>query len=747
MRRLAGVCAALLLGWTLAGCRAGDDDAPNPDPAANLIPRADIFGDPARSSASLNPQGDTIAFLAPHNGVLNIWTAPASNPRDERPLTRARTRGIHKYLWAETGRHILYLQNVPDAEGDENRRIHVVEVGTGIDQDLTPLSGVQARIVGVSPGEPHVIVAALNDRDRAWPDVYRIDIRSGARTLVERNADTGRRFAEYYADRSNRVRLALRTRDDGSSEIWRREKGGWSRLLTIPFEDAASVKFLTFEGGGDSFLMLDSTGGDRAGLVRVNATTGVKTRLGESSFADVTDVWLHPLTRAPQAFAADYLRREWSALVPEAEQDLAFLDENLTGEMKVLSRSRDDSRWIVLEEGPRTPGRTWLYDRSGPQGRRLQPLFYNRPALQSRRLAAMTPIEIPARDGLTLVSYLTLPVESDPDSDSRPGTPLPLVLVVHGGPWARDSYGFNSVHQWLADRGYAALSVNFRGSTGFGKTFLNAGNGQWGAKMQEDLQDAVAWAVKREIAKPDRIAIMGQSYGGYAALAGLAFTPGVYACGVSLVGPSNLVTLLNSTPPQWAAYRAELYKRVGHPSRDAALLRGRSPLTRARMIEQPLLIAQGARDEHVPRAEADQMLDAMRGRNASFVYLLYPDEAHGLAKPQNKLSFYATAEGFLGRCLGGPVQPLADDFRGASAFTMAGLNYLPDLRALAPPPRVQTTSAKSNDAARRYRRTRNVARTDEFVGPDLPIATHPPPAPRASPSEEPLGESTARPEN
>jgi dipeptidyl aminopeptidase/acylaminoacyl peptidase len=728
MGRLAGLCAALLLALTVVGCRAGDERAPREDRAAHLIPRAHIFGDPARTDAALNPQGDRIAFLAPAGGYLNVWVMPtdAANPANglsqARPYTRDRRRGIRKFLWAETGRHILYLQ---DASGDENWRLRVVDLANGDDRDLTPLAGVQARIVGTSPGEPNIVMAALNDRDRAWHDLYRIDILSGDRELVARNANASRRFADYYTDRGNQLRLALRPLDDGSSEIWSRsDKGAWSRLITIPFEDAASTRFLTFESSGDSFLMLDSMGLDRAALVRIDAATGRREVLGASAHADVVDAWVHPLTQAPQAFAADYLRLEWDALDDGADQDLAYLDANLVGDASVISRSRDDSRWIVEEEGPRTPARTWLYQRStNADARSLKPIFDNRPVLQDRRLAAMIPVEIPARDGLTLVSYLTLPVGSDSDSDGVPETPLPLVLVVHGGPWARDSYGYNPFHQWLADRGYAALSVNFRGSTGFGKVFLNAGNGEWGAKMQRDLRDAAAWAVERKIARRDQVAIMGQSYGGYAALAGLAFTPTVYACGVSVVGPSNLVSLLNSIPPYWSAYRAELYKRVGHPVRDAAMLRERSPLFSAGRINQPLLIAQGARDPRVARTEADQLMGAVRGRNEAFVYLLYPDEGHSLTRPQNRLSFYAAAERFLGKCLGGPVQPLADDFRGASARTLAGLSYMPDLRSMAPPLPVQATSAKASDAARRYRRARHIADPDEYASPDLPIAT------------------------
>lgn len=719
MKRWAGVIAALSLSLAATACQ--DSDRAGAASGADLIPRAALFGDPAAASAAINPAGNTIAYLAPSNGYLNIWTMRADTLRDATPLTQDRTRGIRKFTWAETGNHILYQQ---DAAGDENWRLYVVDVETRQTRALTP-EGARADIVGLTPAEPNIVMAAINDRDPAWFDLYRIDILTGERTLVERNT---RNFGEYFVDRANRLRLAARTRPDGSAELWTRDaQGRWALFDNIPFDYVPSTRVLGFVAEGNSFLMLSSVDRSTAALVRVDMRSGAQAVLGENARADVVDVWQHPLTREPQAFASDYLRREWRPLDQTAARDIAFLDERLSGDPKVISRSRDDSVWIVLEEGPRTPGRTWLYQRNA-ETPRLTQIFDNRPALAGRDLARMIPLEIPSRDGLTLVSYLTLPTGADADNSGRPDEPLPLVLVVHGGPWSRDSYGFNPVHQWLADRGYAALSVNYRGSTGFGVSFLRAGNGEWGGRMQDDLSDAVQWAIQQGIAREDSVAIMGQSYGGYAAISGLAFTPKTFACGVSVVGPTNLVSLLNSIPPYWESFRSELYARVGNPTTQAQMLRDRSPLNSAHLITSPLLIAQGARDPRVPRAESDLLSESMRGRETPFVYLLYPDEGHGLARPQNRRSFYASAEVFLSNCLGGAAQPLtAADFEGASVQVVSGAGFIEGLSALAP-----QAPAQPRPPARPTRLPRATAPLDlkgagqdNEAAADAPIATRP----------------------
>ena len=707
-----GAAAALWLAALAAGCgQPGAHTAVPPPAAPPLIARADLFGDPVRTDAQLSPHGDKVAFLAPRDGVQNVWVMSVDNLAQAQPVTADASRGVRQYAWAHDGKTILYVQ---DDQGDENWRLYAVDITTGQSKALTP-AGARADVLGVSPTDPDGVMVTVNDRDAAWPDVYRYDIATGSRTLVQRNVNTAtvRGFASFVVDRDDHLRLGLKTQPDGSVEVSTRTgPNHWAKLFTIPFEDAPQSAPIAFDADGRSFLMYDSTGRDRAALVRVDATTGVKTVLGESQRADVIDVWLNPATNAPEAYAADYLRHEWRALDPDAQADLDYLDNHLQGEARVTSRSLDDKRWIVVEDGPTTPARSYLYDRTDPANRRLTLLFKHRPALERGPLQPMTPVEIEARDGLTLVSYLTLPIGSDANGDTLPDHPQPLVVLAHGGPWGRDSYGFNSMHQWLANRGYAVLSVNFRGSMGFGKAFLNAGNREWGGKMQDDILDAVQWAVEHGVAQPDHIAIMGGSYGGYATLAGLAFTPNQFACGVSFDGISNLSTLFDSMPAYWNAYREELYLRVGDPRTPEGrqLLHDRSPLTRVGDIRRPLFLAQGTHDPRISRADAEQLAASLRARRAPLIYIVFPDEGRELARWQNRLSFYAVTERFLSQCLNGRAEAAGNSFAGSSLQALDGVQRLPEL---APFARRQSAPASTDTSA---------AVEDGEGGPDTTVA-------------------------
>jgi dipeptidyl aminopeptidase/acylaminoacyl peptidase len=678
IRRWAGALAALWLTASLAACDRPASRAPVPPPAAPpIIARADLFGDPARAEGQLSPRGDRVAFLAPRDGVANLWVLSVDAMDQARPVTDDRARGVRAFAWAADNATLLFLL---DEQGDENGRLYAVSADGGEPRALTP-AGARAELLGVSAADPGGVVVALNQRDPSWPDVFRIDIATGERTLIQRNAGA-RTFVRFVLDRDNRVRLGVRNLSDGGAEvISRAADGGWTRLFEIPFEDAMSASPIAFEGDGRSFLMFDTTGRDRSALVRVDTETGLKTVLGESARADVVDVWLDPSTSAPEAFATEYLRREWRALDAEAQADLEFLDRQLTGDFRVVSRSADDARWIVVEEGPTIPARSYLYERTDRAGRRLTLLFRHRPALEQAPLQPMTPVEIEARDGLTLVSYLTLPIGADANNDGGPERPAPLVVIPHDGPWARDSYGFNAMHQWLANRGYAVISVNFRGSTGFSKAFLNAGNGAWGAGMQNDLVDAVRWAVANRIALADRVAIIGAGYGGYSALAGLAFAPDQFRCGVSFGGRASLSAMLEQSPSPW---REALYARVGDPrtSEGRQVLRERSPLLRTGQMRGPLLLALGARDPHVSRAEADQLAQALRARGG-LTYLVFPDEGRDLVRSQNRLSYLAVVEHFLGDCLGGRVEPVGTSFEGAVINVYDGAVNVPGLSAFA----------------------------------------------------------------
>ncbi|MGQ0532762.1 MAG: S9 family peptidase [Caulobacteraceae bacterium] len=693
---------------------------PAPAPP-DLIARAALFGDPARYGGQLSPRGDRIAFLAPRDGVVNLWVLSVDAMDEARPLTDERERGISSFRWAADSSTLLYLQ---DDRGDENRRLHAVDTAGGAPRALTP-AGARAEILGVSATDPGAVLVTLNERDRAWPDVVRIDLATGERTVLLRNGGP-RGYSSFLLDRNNDVRVGVRPTADGGAEVVAfGPRGRASTLFSIPFEAAMSSRLIGFEADGRTFLMLDSSLGapatpqrDRTALVRVDAATGEKTVLGEGERADVVDVWLYPATGVPEAFATEYLRRDWRALDADSQADLDFLDRQLTGDFSVVSRSADDTRWIVLEQGPTIPARSYLFDRAGPAGRRLTSLFSHRPELQQAALQPMTPVEITARDGMTLVSYLTLPAGADANGDARPEAALPLVLLPHDGPWRRDSYGFDPLHQWLANRGYAVLSVNFRGSAGFGNAFLNAGNGQWGGRIQEDLLDAVQWAISQRIARRDRVAIVGEGFGGYATLSALTFTDR-FRCGASFAGPANLFAMLDVSP---LAQRDALYRRVADARVDAGResLRQRSPLFHAARIRSPLLLAMGLRDPRVTRSEADEIAQAVRGHGA-LTYLVFPEEGRELVRPQNRLSYLAVLEHFLGDCLGGRVEPVGASFEGAQIDVYDGAVNVPGLSAFArrpAPAAVRETSQEIVD--REARVEESVAPAKEEAAPAAP---------------------------
>jgi dipeptidyl aminopeptidase/acylaminoacyl peptidase len=642
---------------------------------APLISRSALFGNPVKAQPRLSPDGRYISFLAPDEGVLNVWLAPEGKLAQARPITRDRKRGIRQHLWADDSRHILFLQ---DEGGDENWRVYSVDVESGRQIDLTPLEKVRAEIVGLSPERPTSALIALNDRDPQWHDLYEIEIASGARKLVERN---DQEFAGYLEDLQLRPRLAVKTLADGGGELFSRTERGWVGLLKYGQADSLTFQPLVIEQGGNTALLVSSVGRNTAALLRIDLNTGKQTVLAENDKADISDVWLQPRTRMPQAYTVEYLTDEIHPLAAGADEvgkDIQRLTAALGPQFQLVSRTLDDRQWIVAVDDPMHVLTTYSYERSSGQ---LSKLFDSRPELTGAPLQPMKPLEIRSRDGLTLVSYLTLPPGTDPQATGQPAGPVPLVLDVHGGPWARDSYGFNPEHQWLANRGYAVLSVNYRGSTGFGKQFLNAGDREWAGKMQADLLDAVAWAVRERIADADKIAIYGGSYGGYATLVGLTLTPDRFACGVDIVGPSNLQTLLASIPPYWKSAFEDMAHRIGDPRTEQGreLLKERSPLTHVERISRPLLIAQGANDPRVKQAESDQIVAAMQAKHLPVTYVLYPDEGHGFARPQNRIAFYAVAEGFLSQCLGGRSQPVGEDFAGASLKVPVGADHIPGL--------------------------------------------------------------------
>lgn len=635
-----------------------------------LIPRDVLFGNPQRAAARLSPDGKWLSFLAPVDGVLNVWVVETGRELAKAvPVTEDRKRGIRSYSWAYDNGHLLYIQ---DKDGDENWHVYATNVETRQTRDITPIDGVRAEIQEVSykhPGEKH---------------------------LIQQNHGV----AGFLTDDDYAVRLAFNYTPVGG-QIWQLPEGEgdartWKDFLEFGPEDAMTSGPAGFDKTGQTLYFQDSRNRNTAGLFAMDLKSLNTKLVADDPRCDVGGVLAHPTEKTIEAVSFTYARTEWKILDAAVQPDFDYLKTVEDGEIVIADRTLDDRQWIVaffLDDGP---VKTYRYQRGSE--RKATFLFANRDDLADYALVKMHAPIVTSRDGLALVSYLSLPPGTDMDNDGRPASPVPMVLMVHGGPWARDGWGLNPSHQWLANRGYAVLSVNYRGSTGFGKEFINAANGQWAGKMHDDLIDAVDWAVKEGIDQRDKIAIMGGSYGGYATLVGLTFTPEVFACGVDIVGPSNLVTLLQNVPEYWIPFMPVMKVRVGDVDTEAGRegLSARSPLARADKIVRPLLIGQGANDPRVKKLEADQIVEAMTRQNIPVTYVLYPDEGHGFARPENRMSFNAVAEAFLAEQLGGRFEPVGDDFTNASITVLAGKEGVPGLTealASSPQPAAEPTTA------------------------------------------------------
>jgi dipeptidyl aminopeptidase/acylaminoacyl peptidase len=643
-----------------------------------LIPRKVLFGNPERTAPMLSPDGTQIAFTAPVDGVMNIWVGPVDDLEKARPVTKEKTRPVKVYKWVRNGTHLVYLQ---DQRGNENYHLYAVDLANDTIKDLTPYKAVRAEIAALSYARPDEVLVGLNNRDARWHDAWIINVVTGKSEMALKNDG----FSSLIVDNTLTVRLASKPRADGGDDYLIRDGAEWKPFISVPSDDAMTTQLFSFSRDQASLYMLDSRGRDKSALTLLNLKSKAATVLAESDKSDIAYVISDPVTEEVLAYSSEYQRMDWKALDPALKADLKFLDRQVAGYWTLLSQSKDNNLWTLWIDNISEPIKFGLYDR---KKRTLKTLFAARPSLEGARLPSIRPRVIKARDGLDLVSYLTLPKGSDADGDGVPDKPLPLVLMPHGGPWARDSYAYNPWGAWLADRGYATLTVNFRGSTGFGKAFVNAGDKEWGGKMHDDLIDAVDWAVASGVARKDKVAIFGASYGGYAALVGLTFTPTKFACAIDIVGPSNLKTFLTNTPPYWTSFFNTFKRRVGDPTTPEGkkLLRDRSPLFRVGKIQRPLLIGQGANDPRVKQSEATQIVRAMTKKGLPVTYAFYADEGHGFSRPENRLSFYAISEAFLSQCLGGRHEPIGDDFEGASIAVPTGKEHIPGLKeALAAP--------------------------------------------------------------
>ena len=611
-----------------------------------LIPRQVLFGNPQRVSPRISPDGTRLAWIAPHQDVLNVWVAPISAEHGvDWPaagvVTDDSDRGIRMFAWAHDGRHLLYLQ---DTGGDENWRLHDVDLQTMQRRDLTPFDGVQTQLIAMERKFPTELLIGLNRDNAQLHDVYRLDLVTGE--LVKELENFG--VVGWEADAQMVVRAAAAPQPDGGYTLLVRDDADsdWRPLLTVASDDALTSAPIAFSEDGRSLLGTSSVGAQTGRLVRIDIATGATEVLAEDPEADVRGVRLHPDTREPQIVTLLKDRSEYLVLYPAVAADLEAIQALHPGDPTFEDADDADTTWLIGFTNDRGPVSYFSYDRASRTGRFL---FEARPELSRFELAAMEPFSFTARDGLTVHGYASFPPGAD-------RTGLPTVVNVHGGPWVRDVWGYHPEAQWLANRGYLCIQVNYRGSTGYGKSFVNAGDREWGGRMHDDLVDAVAYAVSQGWTDPARVAIYGGSYGGYAALVGAAFTPEVFCCAVDIVGPSNLKTLIETIPPYWAPMVAQFHRRVGDPAADADFLWSRSPLSRVHDIRIPLLIAQGANDPRVRQDESEQIVAALREAGIEHDYLLFPDEGHGFAKPENRLRFYAAAERFLARYLGGRVE-------------------------------------------------------------------------------------------
>jgi dipeptidyl aminopeptidase/acylaminoacyl peptidase len=610
-----------------------------------LIPREVLFGNAEREWPALSPDGTRLAWLAPDtNNVMQVWVKTVDKDNG-RIVTADKKRGIGNYFWAKDNRTLLYTQ---DNDGDANDHLYGVDLVSGNVRDYTPFQGVGVSDTQLNLNYPDTALVSMNLRDRSLFDVYRLNLRTGAIILDTKNPGD---VSSWQPDPKFRIRLATVGTPEGGKEIRVRanETSAWKTFMKVGPEEELGA--LDFTADGKSLYLRSAVGRDTTALVMKNIATGKEIVIAANSEVDLDNEVIHPRRHVVQAVGFGTGRYTWQVVDPAIKADWAGLARLDDGDFSFDDRTAADDVWLLSYESDRSPTRFYRWDRKTKRGTFL---FSSQPKLDRLVLAEMKPVVITMRDGLKIQAFLTLPVGVPPRN-------LPMVLVVHGGPWGRYAWGFNPYVQWYANRGYAVLQPNFRGSTGYGKKFLHAGDKQFGLKMQDDLIDSVNWAVKEGIADPAKIGITGHSYGGYCALAGVTFTPEVFACAVDTCGPSNLKTIMVKRPAYSRRYVADA--RMGNPEdpNDAQLLYNASPVNFAHQIVRPLLIGQGGNDPWVNQAEAEQMVAAIEKSGGRVTYVLYPDEGHGFGRPENRADFYAREEAFLGTYLGGRVEPTAGE--------------------------------------------------------------------------------------
>jgi dipeptidyl aminopeptidase/acylaminoacyl peptidase len=656
-----------------------------------LIDREIFFGDPEISGAQISPDGKFVAFVKPLKGTRNIWVKRTDEPFDKaKPITADTQRPIPTYFWSRDGKYILFVQ---DKGGDENYLVYAVNPADApaagqevpVARNLTDLKGVRAEIVGVPRTDPDALYVGLNDRDKAWHDLYKVKISTGEKTLVRENKD---RIVGWTFDLKDQLRLATRVADNGDTEVLRLDEKGFTKVYSCNvFESCGPVQYHK-DGQRVYFITNKGADIDLTRLTLFNAATGKEEHVESDPLkrADLSDITFSEVTDEliQTTYEDDRNRIYWKDKGYEA--DYKLVQSKLPGkEIGFGSATKDEQLFLLTAYSDTDPGERYLYDR---RTKKLTLQYRSREKLNRAHLAPMKAVRYKSSDGMEVPAYLTLP-------KGVPAKNLPVVINPHGGPWARDSWGYNTFAQFFANRGYAVLQPNFRGSTGYGKKFIDAGNKQWGDKMQDDITWGAKYLVAEGIADPKRIGIMGGSYGGYATLAGVTFTPDLYAAAVDYVGPSSLITLLENIPPYWEAGRQLFHQRMGDPTtpEGKAQLERQSPINHATKIKTPLLVIQGQNDPRVTKREADAIVIALRDRGFPVEYINAPDEGHGFAKPVNNMAMIATTEKFLAKFLGGRFQ---EDVKPEVAARLKEITV--DVKTVTLPKKVEATASAPKPA-------------------------------------------------
>ncbi len=611
------------------------------DNAERLIPREVLFGNPERIGPQLSPDGSMIAYIAPAEAVLNLWVMNR-DLSEQRQLTFDTNRGVTNYFWAENGTDILYMQ---DEAGEENTHVFRLNVASGDVVDLTPVEGIKAYVSATDMNQPNTVLIETNEQNPMFFDVYKCDLETGELTMIADNPganENGDMVLGFMSDEDMNIRMYYAINSDtGYITVFHRfdDDSAWEELESFSSDDEWGPRRFTDDGLG--IYLTSNLESNLSAFYYMDLETREQTFITSDSQADVGGIGFDPHTGEPRSVSFNYLRRRREILDESIVPDMDFLTEFHEGDFGTASRDNADSTWIVVYYTIDNPAVYFLYDRTDQT---MMEIFTAIPALADYNLAAVEPVEITSRDGFILPSYLTLP-----DAEFYGEGPYPTIMYVHGGPWARDFYGYEPFCQLFANRGFAVLQVNFRGSTGFGKEFLNAGNKEWGKNMQNDITDGVAWAIENGIADEERVVILGGSYGGYATLAGAAFTPELYCAAVDFFGPSNLLTFMETVPPYWKPLQALMDIRVGNPEDEAdyAMLEERSPVNFAENMTMPMFIVQGENDPRVVQDESDQMVAALREIGTEVLYVVYGEEGHGFAHEENRLDFAGRVEEFL----------------------------------------------------------------------------------------------------